>query len=97
VRCSPWDNDAVLRALPVIVALGLAIYCFLDCIQTDARRVQTLTKGAWLVGILLVPLFGPLGWLMRGRPRGTSRGGPTRRGPAPPRGPDDDPDFLRGL
>ncbi|HYN28273.1 MAG TPA: PLDc N-terminal domain-containing protein [Dermatophilaceae bacterium] len=87
----------MLRALPVVVALALTIYCFLDCVQTDGARVQALPKNAWLLVIVLLPLLGALGWLLAGRPRGTPRGGPTRRGPAPPRGPDDDPDFLRGL
>jgi len=48
--------------------------------------------------LFLVPLaIGAIAWFFTGRQRGPQNG---RRGPnypAAPRGPDDDPDFLRSL
>jgi hypothetical protein len=86
----------VLRYLPTVIAIGLLVYCLLDCLQTPQASVRTLPKLAWVVVILIVPVLGPVCWLLAGRAAGPSRSGgqPPRRGP---QGPDDDPDFLRGL
>lgn len=83
------------RVVPVLIGLGLAIYALVDCIQTDQGRVRGIAKTFWLVLIVLVPFLGPIGWLLAGKERSRpDRGGGRRRGPL---GPDDDPDFLRGL
>lgn len=86
----------MLRYLPTIVAVGLLVYCLLDCAQTPQGSVRNLPKAAWLLVIVLVPVVGGIAWLLAGRADGSSRPGgePPRRGP---QGPDDDPDFLRGL
>jgi len=81
----------VLKALVVVAAVGLTIYCLFDVRGTAAALVRSLPKPAWFL-VVLVPVVGPLAWFTAGRPQ---RQGP---GPArPPRrvvGPDDDPDFL---
>ncbi|KAB7746444.1 hypothetical protein GA707_02805 [Nostocoides sp. F2B08] len=83
------------RVVPVLIGLGLAIYALVDCIQTDQSRVRGIAKTFWLILIVVVPFLGPLGWLLAGKERARpDRGGGRRRGPL---GPDDDPDFLRGL
>jgi hypothetical protein len=73
-----------------------------DCIQTDDAQVRGLPKLLWLLLILLFPVVGAIAWFIAGRPqRGAADSGPSGRGPShrppPPRGPDDDPDFLRRL
>lgn len=86
----------MLRYLPSVLVIGLAIYCLIDCLQASADTVRNLPKLVWALLIVLLPLFGSIGWLVAGRPAGDprpGRGGP-RRGP---QGPDDDPDFLRDL
>ena len=84
----------MLRYLPTLLVVGLLVYCLIDCVQAPASSVRTLPKVAWLLVIVLLPLLGSVGWLLAGRPTGPARrGGP----PRPPQGPDDDPDFLRGL
>ena len=85
----------MLRVLPTLVLLGLTIYALVDCVQTEESRQRNLPKALWILLILLLPLVGPIAWLVAGRP-GPGRGRGTNR-PSSPRGPDDDPDFLRNL
>jgi hypothetical protein len=88
----------------LIVALVLLVYTLIECLQSDKYSVRNLSKPAWLAIIVILPVLGPIAWLLGGRPQ---RPGPrpwappqrtTAPGPSrPPRGPDDDPDFLAGL
>ncbi|HHU09376.1 MAG TPA: PLDc_N domain-containing protein [Intrasporangiaceae bacterium] len=85
----------MLRVLPVVIALALAVYALVDCIQTDESQVRGIPKLFWIVLIVLVTFVGPIAWLIAGKERQfPGQRGPQRRGPL---GPDDDPDFLRGL
>ncbi len=114
-----------VKPLLVLVAIGLLVYATIDCSRTpDADVPNTMPRTAWLVLILVLPILGPLFWLVatrteetgrygdQGAPRDRSGYGPVRgrkpggangRGPSSrnqphgPVGPDDDPDFLRGL
>lgn len=83
----------MLRFLPFLIALALSIYCVVDCVKTDEQRVRGLPKLIWVFVILLFPFAGSVAWLLAGRPKATP---PPPRRPMP-RGPDDDPDFLKGL
>ncbi len=80
-------------ALPAVLLLALTVYALVDCLLT--RRGAVPRRWAWVLLILLLPLIGPMAWLLLGRPR--------RQPPKPPPGrdqplaPDDDPDFLRRL
>ena len=92
------------RGLPVLLELGLTIFCLIDCIQTPQIAVRNLPKWAWIVLILLFPLIGGVAWLVAGRPVPGARrqdyvsGYPEyRRDPAGPLGPDDDPAYLHEL
>ncbi|MBT0773365.1 PLDc_N domain-containing protein [Kineosporia sp. J2-2] len=58
----------MIRFLPVVVELGLLIFCLIDCIQTDSLLVRNLQKGWWLLLILFFPIIGPIAWLVAGRP-----------------------------
>ncbi|HLS44463.1 MAG TPA: PLDc N-terminal domain-containing protein [Ornithinicoccus sp.] len=86
----------MLRVVLSIAVLAFTVYCVVDVVQTDEDRVRGLPKLVWLVVALLVPLAGGISWLIAGRPRGILQ---PRQQPRPrgPRGPDDDPDFLRGI
>ena len=87
----------MLRVLPMVLGLALTIYAAVDCIQTDETRVRHLPKLLWLLLVLLFWVVGPVAWFIAGRPqRQRPRPGPPSRPPSP-RGPDDDPDFLRNL
>jgi 8-oxo-dGTP pyrophosphatase MutT (NUDIX family) len=92
------------KALIVIVVVVLLVYAFFDLVATPSTRVKYLPKLVWFAVVVLVPVVGPLLWVLLGqrrdrpqppRPPGGEYGWPGGRPPA--KGPDDDPDFLRGL
>lgn len=89
----------MLRFLPGLIALVLAIYTLVDCVQTPDERVRGLPKIVWVFVILLFPFAGAAGWWFAGRPRSLPLPGREsgRSRPPRPKGPDDDPDFLRNL
>jgi hypothetical protein len=82
------------KALPIIVALVLLVYAFFDLYSTPRQNVQHLPKWAWFL-LVFVPIAGPLLWLFFGatKQQRPPNSRPNRGGI----GPDDDPDFLRGL
>jgi hypothetical protein len=88
----------VARVLLTAAVVFASIYAFIDCVQTDSRLMRVLPKPVWLL-VVLVPVMGPMIWFISGRT--DARGGTPvpRRGATRtrPRGPDDDPDFLRKL
>ena len=59
----------MLRFLPVIVEVALLVFCLIDCIQSDSDRVRNLSKGWWLVLIVVLPIAGGIAWLAVGRPQ----------------------------
>jgi hypothetical protein len=97
----------------VIIGLALLafwLYCLFDVITSPEQEVRRLPKVLWVVIVVLLAALGGLLWVLLGRPRpkgsitGNYRGyGPPAERPQPmpraeaPRGPDDDPDFLRSL
>jgi hypothetical protein len=100
----------MIRLLPYAIELALVVFCLIDCVQSDEHRIRNLPKWAWLVLIILIPLVGPVVWLLAGRPtRASARGDvswpTTRTAGFPeyekprqrPKAPDDDPEFLRSL
>ncbi len=84
----------MLRAVLFVAALALTVYAVVDCVQTEEQQVRHLPKGLWLLLVVIVPVVGPLAWLLTGHERSVP---PRRRPITGPRGPEDDPDFLRNL
>ncbi|MCU1573480.1 MAG: hypothetical protein JWO93_1562 [Micrococcaceae bacterium] len=89
----------MVRYFPVILVLALFIYGIIDCARSSASDVRGISKTAWLIVIVLLPVIGVVLWFALGRPRFVPQtsGRPTL---APPRravAPDDDPEFLRNL
>ncbi|WP_104200300.1 PLD nuclease N-terminal domain-containing protein [Cryobacterium sp. Y29] len=81
----------------LLIGLGLAlviltVYTLVDCAMFDRKRIRGLPRWVWIFVIVLVPLIGPLLWLLVGHGRSAPA---TRsfRSVAP----DDDLEFLRGL
>lgn len=98
-----------LSILGAIALFAFQLYCLLDAITAEPMTIRNLPKVVWMLLILLFPLLGGIAWLVAGRPERaavqtggrptrSTRGGRARRAQPPrPRGPDDDPDFLRSL
>ena len=88
----------MVKVLLFFVPLAMTIYAVIDAIQTEDQRVQHLPKIIWILLIVLfAPPIGAIAWLFAGRQRGPRNGLRGSRYPSAPRGPDDDPDFLRNL
>jgi hypothetical protein len=85
----------LLFGLGVVVVI-LTIYTLVDCAVFDRNRIRGVPRWGWILMIILLPILGPVLWLLIGRGRRASSGpanGRVTRSVAP----DDDPDFLRGL
>ena len=83
----------VFLAAVQLVLLVLALISVLS-----VPRVRTMPRVLWVLVILLIPLLGPLAYLLSGRPKKPPREhGPVLRGKPRPAAPDDDPEFLRSV
>ena len=97
----------MLRYVPALLSLALTVYCVIDAFQTDQADMRNLPKVAWLMLVLLLPVIGPVSWLLFGRPTRNSVPSQSQRqrwddqqrnrDQGRPRGPDDDPDFLKDI
>jgi hypothetical protein len=102
----------MLRLLPMLLILALALFAVIDCLSRDDGEIRGLPKVLWVLVILLFPLLGSIAWFIAGRPRGAALPGRGSGGTGGERrfgrstggstggrvvAPDDDPDFLRRL
>ena len=84
----------LLRVALAVAVLAIFVYGLVDVIRTDGRLTRGISKPAWIVVMIVLPVLGAILWLLIGRPRNTP---PQTRSPGHPNAPDDDPDFLRNL
>lgn len=84
----------MLRVVVPIVLLVVFVYGLIDLIRTDARLAKGISKPAWIVVQIVLPVIGAVLWFLIGRPRGSAAAPSSYRHPTAP---DDDPDFLRNL
>lgn len=84
----------MLRVVGVVVVLVIFVYALVDVIRTDGRLTRGISKPAWIVVMILLPLLGAILWFIFGRPYGKPSAPQVRRHPTAP---DDDPEFLRNL
>ena len=80
-----------------VAGVALFIYALIDCIKTDESQMRHLPKVGWILIIIFTPFFFDIGailYLAIGKERSAK---PKRNYKRKPTGPDDDPDFLRGL
>ena len=80
------------RILMYVLPIALTIYAIADIARTDESRIKLLPKWGWFLIAIFASVIGPIAWLIAGKTR--YRKPPKGRGP---KGPDDDPDFLKGL
>lgn len=84
----------MVRYLPILLAMMLALYCVVDLAQTESVRVNFMPKWMWFVTIVVLPFVGPVAWLVFGH---TTFGGGGGGGDPRDSAPDNDPEFLRRL
>jgi hypothetical protein len=83
------------RYLPIIIVGLLMIYCVVEVAQAPPYAVRRMPRWLWATAIICLPLAGAVCWLLLGRPTPESSG--IAKPKPPPKAPDDDIDFLRGL
>ena len=83
----------------MLLLIGLTVYCVIDIVRSTPAERLGVHPALWVAFVLLVPLLGVLAWLAVRWSRRAATAGPTGDPRARGRstGPDDDPDFLRGL
>ncbi len=82
-----------MKVLVFAAPIVLAVFCLVQLVQSDEHEVRHLPRLAWGAVIVLLPVLGPVAWLVAGRPL---PGRPPQR-QTRVLAPDDDPDFLRSL
>ena len=80
---------ARLLLILALVATAFWVYTIVDCAVQPATRHRGVSKPAWMVIVILLPVLGGILWFVIGRGR---TGGPVLR-----RAPNDDPEFLGAL
>ncbi|MHA7143592.1 PLD nuclease N-terminal domain-containing protein [Arthrobacter sp. TmT3-37] len=86
-----------LLLFAAILGVAVVIYALIDCVMSRKHEVRSISKTAWFVTILILPLIGAGMWFLFGRPRSEGPSGPRRPAPRTPTAPDDDPAFLQNL
>ena len=81
------------RVVVLVAVIGLGVYAFVAALQADGDRIRVMPRWLWLAVILAFPVVGPFLYLYTGKPTTVAIQARDKR----PMGPDDDPDFLRGL
>lgn len=71
----------MFRVVLVLGSLALTLYCLIDLWQTRDREVETLPRAAWVTIVVLLPVAGPVAWLLLGRPARNDADTPTLRQP----------------
>ncbi|MDQ0736007.1 PLD nuclease N-terminal domain-containing protein [Arthrobacter agilis] len=86
-----------LLLFAAILAVAVVIYALIDCVMSRKHEVRSISKTAWFITILVLPIIGAGMWFLFGRPRKQGPSGPRRPAPRQPTAPDDDPAFLQNL
>ena len=76
----------------LVIYVALISWCITDVANRPEREPFGLHKAFWVIFIVAVPYVGAIFWLVAKYREGRRYG----RGPRP-KGPDDDPDYLRHL
>ncbi len=98
------------RFVLALATVALSVYAIVDCVTTPSSRMNHLPKPVWLLLVIVLPIAGPVAWLVLGKNRSEpgrrvgiaagERSGPGASGrahPTRPIAPDDDAEFLAQL
>ena len=72
-----------------VAAIAFTIYALVDVAMTQAPRIRAFPKAVWIALIVILPVIGPVLWLLVGKSKPSGPKTQTTR-----RAPDDDPSFL---
>ena len=86
-----------LLLFAAILGVAVIIYALVDCVMSRKHEIRSISKTAWFITILILPIIGAGMWFLFGRPRSEGPSGPRRPAPRRPTAPDDDPAFLQNL
>ena len=79
-----------------LALFAVMVFSIVDILAIDRSRVRHLPKFVWVVLVIFLSAIGSALWFTLGRERlNGGRGPSSTAGPA--LGPDDDPDYHRGL
>lgn len=78
-----------LLLILALVAVVFWVYSIVDCAMQPSTRHRGVSKGAWVLIVVLLPVVGGILWFTAGRIG--------KRAIAARRAPDDDPEFLRTI
>ncbi|WP_293696750.1 PLDc N-terminal domain-containing protein [uncultured Agrococcus sp.] len=51
----------------ILIAVVLLIYSLIDLTVTEDARIRRLNRVLWIVIIVVIPIFGPLAWVLIGK------------------------------
>ncbi|MGW8483240.1 PLD nuclease N-terminal domain-containing protein [Microbacterium sp. NPDC055903] len=74
-----------------IIAVAFWVFSIVDCAVQPATRHRGVSKGVWILIVVLIPVIGGILWFTIGRFRAGGRNAPRTVAP------DDDPAFLRSI
>jgi len=80
-----------LWLIVVVAAVAFTVYAAIDCATMPRQRVRSLSRGVWVLLVVVLPVLGAVLWFLLGRAPASDVGPSPRY-----RGPEDDPDFLGG-
>ena len=84
----------MLRVVAIVAVLVVFVYALVDVIRTDRGSTRSISKPAWIVVMIALPVLGAIMWFIFGRPYGNK---PAPKPVRHPTAPDDDVEFLRNL
>lgn len=87
----------MLRNLLILAGFALTVYAFVDCLRSRPEERGGVATPVWIALILLLPIAGPVIWLMMSRRARAAAVAAEQRRRSLPRAPDDDPAFLAEL
>jgi hypothetical protein len=86
----------MVRVFVFLAAVQLVLLVLALISVLSADRVRIMPRALWVLVILLIPLLGPLSYMLWGRPVPPPHE-VVHRPAARPSSPDDDPEFLRSM
>ena len=73
----------MLRVVGVVIVLVIFVYALVDVIRTDKHQTRGISKPAWIIVMIVLPLLGAILWFIFGRPYGKPRQSPYAAIPQP--------------